>query len=178
MQEENCTQLSSSESSMKPASLDGKSVASATTFALDEKESLRPDDSASVKATEDEDALSTGMTSRIGSDTVARAFSDQLHEIAVMDPLSRQILPGSAQVAAIPSNPGVLYAPSPLAATDPFPATNGLLVSASGAGDTFQPDEKLLEALNSPRDRLWVLKLEQDVTDFVKDSTYVKFVLQ
>ena len=47
------TQISSS--STKPASLDGKSTTSGTTFALDEKESLQPDDSASVKAAEDED---------------------------------------------------------------------------------------------------------------------------
>ncbi len=42
----------------KPPSLDGKSITSGTTFALDEKESLRPDDSASVKAAEDDDTFS------------------------------------------------------------------------------------------------------------------------
>ena len=49
---------SGSELDTKPPSLDGKSITSGTTFALDEKESLRPDDSASVKAAEDDDTFS------------------------------------------------------------------------------------------------------------------------
>lgn len=56
----------------KPPSLDGKSITSGTTFALDEKESLRPDDSASVKAAEDDDTFSGRGSivagSRIGSE--------------------------------------------------------------------------------------------------------------
>ena len=56
--EDSSTQLSSSDGSGKPPSIDGKSVASATTFALDEKESLRPDDSASLRAVEEEDVTS------------------------------------------------------------------------------------------------------------------------
>ena len=32
------------------------------------------------------------------------------------------------------------------------------------------PDEKLLEALESPKDRIFLLRLEQDVIKFVKDS--------
>jgi hypothetical protein len=32
------------------------------------------------------------------------------------------------------------------------------------------PDEKLLEALDSPKDRIFLLRLEQDVIEFVKDS--------
>ena len=35
------------------------------------------------------------------------------------------------------------------------------------------PDEKLIEALQSPRDRLFVVKIEQDFIDFIKDSRYV-----
>jgi hypothetical protein len=34
----------------------------------------------------------------------------------------------------------------------------------------FPPDSKLLEALDSPKDRIMVLKLEQDIVDFVKDA--------
>ncbi|KAF5227908.1 hypothetical protein FANTH_14652 [Fusarium anthophilum] len=64
---------SSSELGTKPPSLDGKSITSGTTFALDEKESLRPDDSASVKAAaEDDDAFSVRGSlvagSRMGSE--------------------------------------------------------------------------------------------------------------
>ena len=32
------------------------------------------------------------------------------------------------------------------------------------------PDEKLLEALESPKDRIFLLRLEQEVIEFVKDS--------
>lgn len=32
------------------------------------------------------------------------------------------------------------------------------------------PDEKLIEALESPKDRMFLLRLEQDVIEFVKDS--------
>jgi hypothetical protein len=35
------------------------------------------------------------------------------------------------------------------------------------------PDEKLLEALQSQRDRVWVLKLEQDIIDFIGQSKSV-----
>jgi hypothetical protein len=36
-----------------------------------------------------------------------------------------------------------------------------------------EPDEKLLEALQSPRDRLFIVKLEQDFIDFIKEPRYV-----
>ncbi|KAL9041959.1 MAG: hypothetical protein Q9214_003931, partial [Letrouitia sp. 1 TL-2023] len=75
-----------STSSTKPASLDGKSTASGTAFALDEKESLRPDDSASAKAVEEEDLYSgpgTGaQSSRVGSEAGSRAFRDQFNEVS------------------------------------------------------------------------------------------------
>ena len=54
-----------------------------------------------------------------------------------------------------------------------------LLVGPTGAPDGFSlfyrqtPDEKLLEALESPKDRIFLLRLEQDVIEFVKDSKYV-----
>lgn len=173
--EENHTQISSSNGSARPSSIDGKSVASGTTFALDEKESLRPDDSASVKAIEDEDTLSQPgsavLALRGGSDTGARAFRDQLREISVMGSSPRPSgqaprLSPAGQVVT-----GTLYAPSPLPGIVAFPGVAPDPAAASLAVLPFPPDEKLLEALNSPRDRLWVLKLEQDVTDFVKDST-------
>lgn len=67
---------SGSDSGTKPPSLDGKSITSGTTFALDEKESLRPDDSASVKAAEDDDTCSGRGSivagSRIGSEAAGK----------------------------------------------------------------------------------------------------------
>jgi hypothetical protein len=50
------------------------------------------------------------------------------------------------------------------------------LTGPSGTPEGFNlfykhsPDEKLLEALDSPKDRIFLLRLEQDVIEFVKDS--------
>lgn len=164
------TQISSSSGSVKPPSLDGKSVAS--TFALDEKESLRPDDSASVKAADDEDVFTPPVPglpgSHIQSDEDVRAFRDQLREITSMESPARGITPQGFRPSSS-SQQGILYVP-------PQGLGIGLVPgSARGAAPTsngfdLPPDPKLLEALDSPRDRVWVLKLEQDVFDFVKDA--------
>ena len=169
--DETGTLLSSSDGDGKPPSLDGKSVASGATFALDEKESLRPDDSASVQASAEDDDLcyppGTGVpTSRMGSEDGVRAFRDQLHEIHAMEPARRpQAGPGAG--GAVPQ--GVLYVPpeGPGMGSVPRPSRQTTLTTE---GATIAPDTKLLEALENPRDRIWVLKLEQDVIDFVKDA--------
>ncbi|KAL1302138.1 hypothetical protein AAFC00_002572 [Neodothiora populina] len=170
--DETSTQLSSSGSSAKPASLDGKSVASATTFAMDEKESLRPDDSASVKAIEDEELYSPPETaaagSRIDSETGARAFRDQLQEITSMGPPSLPTIP--AVDARATSKGGLLYDPSVPSPAGQPPSFTQATQAMLGKPADFPPDPKLLEALSNPRDRIWVLKLEQDIIDFVKDS--------
>lgn len=163
---------SDSELGTKPPSLDGKSTASGTTFALDEKESLRPDDSASVKAAEDDDAFSGRGSivagSRIGSEAAARAYRSQFYDT-------------SDRRAMLPSQD--IPAPD---ATTPLSGSSGQLITdgmklpihsaSSGGPDGFglfyrqAPDDKLLEALESPKDRLFLLRLEQDVIAFVKDS--------
>jgi hypothetical protein len=174
--EDGSTQLSSSDGSGKPPSVDGgKSVASATTFALDEKESLRPDDSASLRAVEEEDVTSPPDSviadSRQGSDHgAARAFRDQLHEIAVMQPqLHRGVPPG--RFPNMPNGPQVLFDPNQMmSGARPIsqPAVGPMM---SGPPNMpVIPDEKLIEALQSPRDRLFVVKIEQDFIDFIKDS--------
>ena len=168
--DEGGTQVSSSSGSGKPASADGKSVTSGTTFALDEKESLRPDDSASVKATEDEDVFSppgSGLPgSRTGSDDGVRAFRDQLREISSMDPTRQG---GSSQDFSRTANlpQGILYVPPQGSGVGTVPTRT--LPSTNQVPDT-SPDPKLLEALDSPKDRIMVLKLEQDIVDFVKDA--------
>ncbi|KAF2809805.1 uncharacterized protein BDZ99DRAFT_571556 [Mytilinidion resinicola] len=173
--DDNTTQLSSSDGSVKLPSLDGKSVASATTFALDEKESIRPDDSASLRAVEEEDVISppdsVATGSRVGSDSgVARAFRDQLHEISAIGPIPpRGAPPGRFQTPNV-GGTHVLFDPAaPTDAARPVsqPLVNGAI---NAAQPPAIPDEKLIEALESPRDRLFVLKLEQDFIDFVKDS--------
>jgi hypothetical protein len=177
--EDTTTQLSSSDGSAKPASIDGKSIASGTTFALDEKESIRPDDSASLRAVEEEDVTSppesNAADSRVGSDSEARAFRAQLHEIAVMGPQpQRGVVPGRFPNPS-PTGP-TLYDPNqPTNVGRPIsqPMGNGLLTIPGSENLPAMPDEKLIEALQSPRDRLFVVKIEQDFIDFIKDSRYV-----
>lgn len=172
------TQISSS--STKPASLDGKSTTSGTTFALDEKESLRPDDSASVKAAEDEDfgsgPASGTQNSRVGSEAGSRAFRDQFYEITEsigsgshrMHPLSRRTIVGIEE-----EGPQMTRSPltSALPAPVNLPHPDIIAPKAPTIDYKYQePDEKLFEALESPKDRLFLLRLEQEVITFVKDS--------
>jgi hypothetical protein len=163
---------SGSELGTKPPSLDGKSITSGTTFALDEKESLRPDDSASVKAAEDDDTFSGRGSivagSRIGSEAAARAYRAQFYEAPdrrnVQPILDRQnhgaITPQSGSSEQQVTDEGK---PKPLVGTTGVPDTFNLFYRQT-------PDEKLLEALESPKDRIFLLRLEQDVIEFVKDS--------
>jgi hypothetical protein len=67
---------------------------------------------------------------------------------------------------------GTLYVPPPIGSPATLP---GYVQPPSNLGrpEDVLPDAKLLEALNNPRDRIWVLKLEQDIIDFVKDPSYV-----
>ena len=168
------TQLSSSNSSAKQGPLDSKSVVSVATFGMDEKESLRPEDSASLKATEEEDRLSAqgsgAAGSRVGSDSGARAFRDQLREISnVAAPTPRgattnRFAPTMILNSAAAYDEAVIQNSAQLSSlTQPMPA---MMPSAV-------PDDRLIEALASGRDRVWVLKLEQDIIDFVKDSRSV-----
>ncbi|KAM4065412.1 SUZ domain-containing protein [Hirsutella rhossiliensis] len=162
---------SSSELGTKPPSLDGKSITSGTTFALDEKESLRPDDSASVKAAaEDDDAFSIRGSfiagSRMSSEVAARARGIQLGDIP-----ERRL---AQQTLGIPGH-GVITPQS--SASERPPAVNPTIpLSVEGSSDALNviyrqaPDEKLLDALSSPRDRFFLLRLEKDVIDFVQDS--------
>ncbi|KAK2612354.1 hypothetical protein QQS21_001618 [Conoideocrella luteorostrata] len=163
---------SSSELGTKPPSLDGKSITSGTTFALDEKESLRPDDSASVQAAaDDDDAFSVRGSlvagSRMSSDVAMRNRITQPGELG-----ERRV----AQTGMVVSPHGILTPPSASSERGPSLGTAATPLSAGGSSDALNviyrhtPDEKLLDALASPRDRYFLLKLEKDVIDFVQDS--------
>ncbi|KAL2202861.1 hypothetical protein CC79DRAFT_1337511 [Sarocladium strictum] len=153
---------SGSELGAKPPSIDGKSITSGTTFALDEKESLRPDDSASVKAAaEDDDGLSVRGSllagSRMGSDIAARGRG-----IALGDIPERRLMQ---------QPPGGLLTPQS-GSSDQKPGVDASTGSSDALNVIYRqaPDEKLLDAMQSPRDRLFLLRLEKDVIDFVQDS--------
>ncbi len=172
-----------STSSTKPASLDGKSTASGTTFAMDEKESLRPDDSASVKAADEEDSYSGpgsgAPSSHLGSEAGGRAFRDQFYEISerIGRVPERSTTTGHQEIPNIEEE--VVQGAIP-----PLPLSLQEVVAEAGPGvlpvggpvcqtNYRDPDEKLLEALDSPKDRLFVLRLEHEVINFIQNSTYV-----
>lgn len=165
------TQVSSSNSSAKQTGVDAKSVVSVATFGMDEKESLRPEDSASLKATEEEDRLSaqgSGPTgSRAGSDSGARAFREQLHEISNVAAPAPRPAPANRFAPTMILNADSTY-------DGPIMTENARVASLAQTLPTMipslVPDERLIEALASGRDRVWVLKLEQDIIDFLKDS--------
>ncbi|TEA14034.1 R3H domain-containing protein 1 [Colletotrichum sidae] len=164
---------SSSELGTKPPSLDGKSITSGTTFALDEKESLRPDDSASVKAAagDDDDSFSFRgphlPSSRMGSDIAARARG----VIQLGDMPERRL----AQPAPGSLSQGMIT-PQSTSSDQPPPAPNALSVDLPDSANLLNniygqaPDEKLLEAMASPKDRLFLLRLESELIKFVQNS--------
>lgn len=157
---------SSSELGTKPPSIDGKSITSGTTFALDEKESLRPDDSASVKAAADDDDTfsirgSMVASSRMGSELAARARGIQLNDIP------ERRLPHTTSGS---SAPGIL---TPQSTSSEQPPGVGGSSDALNVIYRQAPDEKLLEAMASPKDRIFLLRLEKDLIDFVQSSKYV-----
>ena len=174
-------------SSTKAPSIDGKSVASGATFALDEKESLRPDDSASVAAAEDDDSNSGpgsgDPSSRFGSDNGVRPFQYQLHEISERTgangvqrplPFPRRLLSGTTDDARRAVAPIPIACP-PVVAVPPDGNVAGPVPPIPAVVST--PDEKLIEALESPRDRMFLLQLEKQFVIFIRDSTYVCFVV-
>lgn len=163
---------SSSDLGTKPPSIDGKSITSGTTFnALDEKESLRPDDSASVQAAaEDDDAFSIRGSliagSRMGSEVAAR-----VHRIQLGDMPPRSI--SHQHVIVESGTQGVVTLQN--ASSEQLPVTDAkiALVGATSTPSGIygqNPDEKLLEAMQSQKDRLFLLKLEEMVIEFVQDS--------
>ncbi|KAI0012244.1 hypothetical protein F4779DRAFT_82022 [Xylariaceae sp. FL0662B] len=162
---------SNSEMGTKAPSLDGKSITSGTTFALDEKESLRPDDSASVKAAaEDDEAFSIRgsllANSRIGSE-VAR-----VHRLRIGDMPERRIV----QIFPESQDRDVDIIQNDVSSQQPPAEQPQPLGTVNGSTDAFtsvygqSPDEKLLEAMASPKDRIFLLRLEQDVINFVQSS--------
>lgn len=163
---------SSSDLGTKPPSLDGKSITSGTTFnALDEKESLRPDDSASVQAAaEDDDAFSVRGSliagSRMGSEVAARFHRIQLGDMPPRSVPHQLVIAESGDQGAVTPQS---------ASSEQIPVTDAkiALVSATSTPNGLygqNPDEKLLEAMQSQKDRLFLLKLEEMVIEFVQDS--------
>ncbi|OTB09222.1 hypothetical protein M426DRAFT_134754 [Hypoxylon sp. CI-4A] len=163
---------SNSDMGTKAPSLDGKSITSGTTFALDEKESLRPDDSASVKASaEDDEAYSVRgsliANSHRGSE-VAR-----IHRLRIGDMPERrivQILPEARDQGIVTPQSVDSSQQLPPEKAQPLGIVNGSSEAYTNSMYQQNPDEKLLGAMNSPKDRIFLLRLEQDLINFVQSS--------
>lgn len=160
-----------STSSTKPTSVGSKSLASIATFPMDEKDSVRPDDSASVQAIDEEESLSGPASgapnSLTGSESGARG-PGHLRDINVQKPGILQDLGPVIDSGDQSSN----------AAIPPDSVSNNLVMSSPGPlsdnrslhGFPHEPDEKLLDAMNSQKDRLMILQLEDKVRYFVEHS--------
>jgi hypothetical protein len=165
---------SSSELGTKPPSLDGKSITSGTTFALDEKESLRPDDSASMKAAADDDETfsirgSHQHQSRMGSEVAAR-FRIQLGDMPMRTITTHRLVEASMEGVLTPQSGTSDKHAAPDAQ---LPTNGGVSGQESLVDNSFfsqYPDEKLIEAMRDQGDRLFLLRLEKDVVDFVQNS--------
>lgn len=165
-----------SNSSTKQQSFDTKSMASVTTFAMDEKESIRPDDSASVRAADDEDVAST----------VSRNGSFPQESSVIMPTLRGGAGVGGPSVTIAARRYPTLTNPPRFGDLElpPVPQSEvSETPSSSAAADQqddssirvppppISPDEKLLDALASPKDRLPILQLEERLLGFIAQSS-------
>jgi hypothetical protein len=148
-------------------------MASVTTFAMDEKDSLRPDDSASVQAADEEESLSGPASgapnSLTGSEAGARGFRDPFREATSQK--IRGLIPAAVQ--RFPDGDiRVTGAIPPDSVSNNFVVTNSDDFQAGKPLHGFppDPDEKLLEAMNSPKDRLLLLQLEEKIQSFIQNS--------
>jgi len=169
--EEDRSQLSSS-SLNKPPSFDTKSLASVTTFAMDDKESIRPDDSASVRADDEnpQSALSRNSSFQHDSD-------HPVHRTARVFPATITIPGRRFPTLANPPRFGNLPISPVLECQDVHMSQPSVpLISpdeprASTSVVTMPPDEKLIDALASAKERLPLLQLEEKVLTFLNNTT-------
>ncbi|KAK5941791.1 hypothetical protein PMZ80_005742 [Knufia obscura] len=172
--EEDQSQVSSS-SLNKPQSFDTKSLASVTTFAMDDKESIRPDDSASVRAADDENpyaALSRNSSFQHDSEHTT-------HRSARVFPANVTIPGRRFPTLANPPRFGNLPISPVLECQDvhmPQPSVQMISPDEPRAPTTtvtIPPDEKLLDALASAKERLPLLQLEEKVLMFLNSTSDV-----
>lgn len=157
-----------SSSSTKQQSFDTKSMASVTTFAMDEKESIRPDDSASVRAAEDDETSNAAHTEGLSSSNPRSSLRPNTSGVTIAAPRYHTL------TLANPPRFGDLPVPTIQAESmESHPPSEG-------SGDQqhephervsilpVAPDEKLLDALATPKDRLPLLQLEEKFLSFIE----------
>ena len=150
-----------STSSMKQQSFDTKSMASVTTFAMDEKESIRPDDSASVRAVEDDETSNAPHKDEMSATNARNHLrpstsgvtiaARRYHTLTLTNPPRFGDLPVPAIQAEITDQP------PPSEVSSELPSE----LHERAQSLPIAPDEKLLDALASPKDRLPLLQLEE-----------------
>jgi hypothetical protein len=150
-----------STSSMKQQSFDTKSMASVNTFAMDEKESIRPDDSASVRAVEDDETSSAPHKDDASAVNARHALRPSTSGVTIA---TRRY-----HTLTLTNPPRFGDLPVPLTQAEqpePAPPSEGSSEQQSDPHERapslpLAPDEKLLDALASPKDRLSLLQLEE-----------------
>ena len=154
-------------SSSKLQAFDTKSIASVTTFQMDEKESLRPDDSASVQAADEDESA---VNSRVGSELGPGSSKDISQDVSVKR--GPVILPGNApRFGDVGLSQAANFAQNPALRQMSF--TSGeRLPPPEIASVQVIPDEKLLEAMNTPKDRLLLLQMEERILIFLQQARY------
>ncbi|KIX98252.1 uncharacterized protein Z520_06332 [Fonsecaea multimorphosa CBS 102226] len=155
-----------SNSSTKHQSFDTKSMASVTTFAMDEKESIRPDDSASVRAAEDEEASNAPHREDLSASN-ARGPSRPNNSGVTIATRRYHTL-----TLTNPPRFGDLPLPIIQAETTDQPHSEGSIeqpreMHERASSLPLAPDEKLLDALATPKDRLPLLQLEEKFLAFI-----------
>lgn len=169
--EEDQSQISTS-SLNKPHSFDTKSLASVTTFAMDDKESIRPDDSASVRAA-DEDVSHVGLSRNSSFQQEYEPAPKQSKSFSTSVTIPGRRFPTLAnppRFGTLPISPVIECQDTQLVKTivplvsldspiDPTPVIHA------------EPDEKLMEALSSMQNRLMLLKMEEKLLAFIADDT-------
>jgi hypothetical protein len=156
-----------SSSSTKGPSFDTKSMASATTFAMDEKESLRPDDSASVQAGDEEDHSSPHGSAVTTSQHNSDGYSG-INIATRRPPVGPMLNPPRFGDFPLPSSTDASHLPNDEQLPDPAD-----IVRPQPPDDrslSIVPDEKLLDAMGTPKDRLLLLQLEEMIIAFITQS--------
>ncbi|OAL35544.1 hypothetical protein AYO20_05163 [Fonsecaea nubica] len=156
-----------SNSSTKHQSFDTKSMASVTTFAMDEKESIRPDDSASVRAAEDEETSSAPTREDLSASNTRGTSRPNISGVTIAARRYHTL------TLTNPPRFGDLPLPIIQAETaDRQPRSEGSLeqpreIHERASSLPLAPDEKLLDALATPKDRLPLLQLEEKFLAFI-----------
>ncbi|KAH7389397.1 hypothetical protein DE146DRAFT_162185 [Phaeosphaeria sp. MPI-PUGE-AT-0046c] len=191
--EDSSTQVSSSSGSVKLPSDNGKSTYSLNTLSIDEQESIRPDDSASLRAVEEEEMASPPGSlpagSRQGSDhgagafIGANAFQDQFQHISAMNPHphAHRGVPNGRAPNQLPSPYQHMFDPNNLVSGSGIAAQPASLVMPKIEGydgSLTVADQPLITALQTPRDRLFVVRLEELLAGFINESTERELVVE